>query len=89
MMTEDKPREDLSQEGEYIPEALKRAVAAARVEPISSLENMVAEASEDSALQTAFQGQVEGMIRTRLQTDTDFSSEKYPNSEEYFKQGKK
>ncbi|KAL4219644.1 Large proline-rich protein bag6 [Mactra antiquata] len=83
LMTQDKPG-DLSNPAEVLPNSIRRAVAAAAVEPISSLDNLSSEASSNSELQEAFQSQISNSITERLESDKDFKSERFPNSEEYF-----
>lgn len=82
-MTQDRPA-DLSSPVEVLPNSLQRAVAAAAVEPISSMENLSSEVTTNSELHEAFQSQISSTITERLEADQDFKPERFPNSEEYF-----
>lgn len=86
-MTQDRPM-NLSNTADVIPDSIRRAVAAAGVEPISSMENLTNEVTENSELQSAFEDQISSTLSERLENDSDYRPERFPNSEEYFKQNK-
>ena len=88
MMTQNRPG-DLSSSSEALSASLRRAVATAAVEPISSLDNMTSEVSDNTELQGAFQEEVTSTVTQRLDNDTDYKSDKFPNSEDYFKKKNK
>uniref|UniRef100_A0A0B7AYW2 Large proline-rich protein BAG6 n=1 Tax=Arion vulgaris TaxID=1028688 RepID=A0A0B7AYW2_9EUPU len=68
----------------YLPASLTRAARAADVEPISSEENMAQEAADDLDLQAELEREVSRVLASRMTSDQDFSSERFPNAEEYF-----
>ncbi|XP_053380181.1 large proline-rich protein BAG6-like [Mercenaria mercenaria] len=86
LMTQDRPG-DLSNTAEALPESIRRAVAAAAVEPVSSLENLSSEVTNDTELQQAFESNISSSLSQRLNTDKDFKPERFPNTEEYFHKG--
>ena len=86
-MTQDRPC--VGNSSQAIPESIRRAVAAAGVEPISSLDNLTNEAADNRDLQSAYEAQVSNVICHRLQRDSDFRPERYPNSEEYYQKNDK
>ncbi|KAK3087730.1 hypothetical protein FSP39_009769, partial [Pinctada imbricata] len=88
LMTQDRPS-SLTNSSQTIPESIKRAAAAARVEPISSLENLTNEAASNSELRDAYEAQVSDVIGQRLETDSDYRPERFPNSKEYFQKNHK
>ena len=75
--------------GRYLPSALTRAARAARVEPISSEENLVQEAAENLDLQADLEQEVTAVLGSRVTSDSDFSSERFPNAKEYFHKSKR
>jgi len=83
MMMEGKPH-NLTNPAQALPDAMRRAVTAAGVEPISSMENMSSELSTDTELQEAFSSQVSSTLARRLQNDSDFKSDRFPHSSEYY-----
>ncbi|KAJ8301003.1 hypothetical protein KUTeg_022522 [Tegillarca granosa] len=87
IMTQDRPM-NLSNTADVIPDSIRRAVAAAGVEPISSMENLTNEVTENSELQSAFEDQISSTLSERLENDNDYRPERFPNSAEYFKQNK-
>lgn len=84
LMTQDRPHGSLSNSAEILPDAIRRAVAAAAVEPISSMENLASEIRDNTDLHEAFQSQIDNTLSERLESDRDFKSERFPNSEEYY-----
>lgn len=74
---------------ETVPTSLRRAVTAAGVEPISSLENLASEASDNNDLQHAFDEQVLGSIRDRLDSDTDYRPDQFPNTARFYHKNNK
>lgn len=88
MMTQNRPG-DISNSSEALSASLRRAVATAAVEPISSLDNLTNEVSDNTELQEAFQEQVSSVVTQKLDTDTDYKPEKFPNTEDYYKKKSK
>ena len=72
-----------------IPETLRLAVESAGVRPITSLDELTQDASQNSTLQQAFDDQVHSDIHERLQRDPDFRRSRYPNAESVFGKDKK
>ncbi|BFZ05723.1 hypothetical protein BsWGS_08762 [Bradybaena similaris] len=68
----------------YLPASLTRAARAADAEPISSEENMAQEAADDLDLQTELEREVTSMLASRITSDQDFTSDRFPNAKEYF-----
>lgn len=83
LMTTDRPA-DLSNSQETMTASLQRAVAAAGVEPISSLENLTSEIARDTELQAAFDDHVTNAVSQRLEGDSDYKSERFPHTEDYY-----
>ena len=54
------------------------------VQPISSLENLTNEASEDSELHEELEGEIHRVIFERLQTDSDYNSVRFPHTKAYY-----
>ncbi|GFS06680.1 large proline-rich protein BAG6 [Elysia marginata] len=75
--------------GRYLPSALTRAARAARVEPISSEENLAQEAADNLDLQAELEQEVTAVLQSRVTSDRDFSSERFPNAKEYFHKSKR
>ncbi|XP_059148671.1 large proline-rich protein BAG6-like isoform X2 [Physella acuta] len=73
---------------QYLPASLTRAARAAGVEPISSEENLIQEASDNIELQADLEQEVTAILGARIASDRDFSSERFPNSKEYFHKSK-
>ncbi|XP_069120760.1 large proline-rich protein BAG6-like isoform X1 [Argopecten irradians] len=80
---------NFSNAGESVPLSLRRAVAAAGVQPISSMENMTSEASDNNELQHAFDEEVLSSIRDRLNSDSDYRPEQFPNTDRYYHKNNK
>lgn len=76
---------NLSEGSEFIPDSLKKAVATAGVEPLSSLENLSSEAAHDTTLHSAFEEQICHSVLQRIHLDSDYNPERFPNTEAFFK----
>ncbi|KAK3587184.1 hypothetical protein CHS0354_016880 [Potamilus streckersoni] len=87
LMTQDRP-DNLGSASEILPDSIRRAVAAAGVEPISSMENLTNEAAEDTELQNAFEEEVCSVVRDRLQDEPDYVPERFPNANDFCKKAK-
>ena len=72
-------------DAEAVPNALRRAATAVGVEPISSLDNLSNELADNGDIQTSFEDHVIENINERLENDTDYRPEQFPNTEKYFK----
>ena len=68
-----------------ISEALKRAAQRAGAQPTTSQSQVAEDVAESPALCTAFQQEMNAAISRRLDTDSDYMPEKYPNTEKFFK----
>jgi len=68
-----------------ISEALKRAAQRAGAQPTTSQSQLAEDVAESPALCTAFQSEMNSAISHRLENDTDYMPEKYPNTEKFFK----
>ncbi|XP_052223926.1 large proline-rich protein BAG6-like [Dreissena polymorpha] len=88
MMADQKPG-DLSNPAHVLPDSIRQAVAAAAVEPISSLDNLTTELASDSDLHDAFEAQLSRSLAQRLDNDTDYKSNRFPNTEEYYHKSEK
>ncbi|KAL3872498.1 hypothetical protein ACJMK2_040418, partial [Sinanodonta woodiana] len=84
LMTQDRPV-NLGSASEILPDSIRRAVAAAGVEPISSMVNLTNEAAENTELQNAFEEEVCSVVRNRLQDEPDFVPERFPNTNDFCK----
>lgn len=87
-MTQNRPG-DISSSSEALSASLRRAVATAAVEPISSIDNMTNEISDNTELLEAFQDEVSSTVTQRLETDTDYKPEKFPNTEDCYRKKNK
>lgn len=85
-MTRDRPG-DIANTADVLPESIRQAVAAAAVEPISSLENLSSEVTNDTDLHQAYESQLTNTLTQRLDTDKDFKPDRFPNTEDYFHKG--
>lgn len=68
----------------YLPSSIVRAARAADVEPISSQENLTREAADNLDLQTELEREVMEVLGSRINSDQDFNSDRFPNAKEYF-----
>jgi len=68
-----------------ISEALKRAAQRAGAQPTTSQSQLAEDVAESPALCTAFQREMNSAISRRLENDSDYMPEKYPNTEKFFK----
>lgn len=82
-MTQDRPG-DLANTTQSLTDHLNRAVHAAGIQPISSMDNLRTEASTDTELQSAYEEQIHNTISHRVCHDTDYNKDKFPNTETYF-----
>lgn len=72
-----------------LPETLQQAIAATGVQPLTSLEEIKRDASQDSTLQAAYTDQLKCAVQDRLRNDLDYRPEQFPNCEQYFNAGSK
>ncbi|XP_041370734.1 large proline-rich protein BAG6-like [Gigantopelta aegis] len=84
MMTADRPPNSLTNMSQYMPESVRRAATVVGVQPISSLENMTNEASEEGDLHNALEGEIQRVIFERLQRDSDYDSTRFPHARAYY-----
>ncbi|PVD22317.1 hypothetical protein C0Q70_18126 [Pomacea canaliculata] len=83
LMTCDRPN-NLSNMADYLPTAVKRAATQAGVEPVSSVDNLAAEASDAEELQNMLEAEVQRSLANRLASDDDYSADRFPNAQQYF-----
>ena len=81
-MTQD--RAELNNIPDVLPESIRRAVAAAAVEPISSLENLTTEVTNNTDLHQSYDNHVTSSLQQTINGNTDYKADRFPNSEEYF-----
>ncbi|GFU04198.1 large proline-rich protein BAG6 [Trichonephila clavipes] len=67
-----------------LPEMLLQAISSAKVKPLTDMESLKNEAMTDVTLQSSFHKHMKNSIQERLQSDLDYCSERFPNSEKYF-----
>ncbi|GFY49551.1 large proline-rich protein BAG6 [Trichonephila inaurata madagascariensis] len=67
-----------------LSEMLLQAISSAKVKPLTDVESLKKEAMTDVALQSSFHKHMKNSIQERLQSDLDYCSERFPNSEKYF-----
>ncbi len=72
---------------EELRDRLRRAVRAANVQPITGAhsEDVLQGMSLDRPLTDAYRREVDDQLRTRLQTDADFSARQFPVAKRYFR----
>ena len=87
-MAQNRPN-DLANTADALSSSIRRAVNMAAVEPISSLDNLTNEVSDNTELQEAFQEEVSSAVTQRLETDSDFKAEKFPNTDDYYQKKRK
>lgn len=75
-MTCDRPN-NLSNMADYLPTAVKRAATQAGVEPVSSVDNLAAEASDAEELQNMLEAEVQRSLANRLASDDDYSADRW------------
>jgi len=68
-----------------ISEALKRATQRAGAQPTTSQSQLAEDVAESPALCAAFQQEMNAAISRRLENETDYMPEKYPNTKKFFK----
>ncbi|ESO83743.1 hypothetical protein LOTGIDRAFT_236418 [Lottia gigantea] len=84
VMTADRPSNSLTNMAEFIPESIRRAANNLAIEPISSLDNLTEEASSDTDLQLALNTELNTVLVNRLERDSDYIPDRYPNSQQLF-----
>ncbi|KAH9503308.1 hypothetical protein Btru_072699 [Bulinus truncatus] len=80
---------EMANMSQYFPASIARAARAAGAEPISSEDNLIHEATMNHELQAELEREVASVLETRLSADTDFNSERFPNTKEYFHKSKR
>ena len=68
---------NLSNMSDYLPSAVKQAAGRAGVEPISSSDNLVAEAMDAQELQGMLEAELTRSLSDRLEHDDDYSAERW------------
>ena len=85
-MKRDNQREETSGANSVVvSEALKRAAQRAGVQPTTSQSQLAEDVAESPALCAAFQHEMNAAISRRLDRDTDYMPDKYPNTKKFFK----
>uniref|UniRef100_A0ABM0MH56 BCL2-associated athanogene 6 n=1 Tax=Saccoglossus kowalevskii TaxID=10224 RepID=A0ABM0MH56_SACKO len=69
---------------DILPTTLQRAIEAANVEPLTSMEEVTEEVRDNPDLHAAYEHQIKNTIQRRLQQDKDFDPHKYPKTDKYF-----
>ncbi|XP_022252816.1 large proline-rich protein BAG6-like [Limulus polyphemus] len=72
-----------------LPNALQRAITAAGVWPLTSLDQIRQDATQDEKLHAAYREQLKCDVQERLQNDLDYNPSRFPNADKYFKEGNK
>ncbi|BFZ20486.1 hypothetical protein BsWGS_23524 [Bradybaena similaris] len=72
----------------YLPDSLKRAARTAGVEPCTHEDTVVQEAANNLDLQAELEREVTSALESRISSDQDYSSDRFPNAEEYFRKSK-
>ncbi|XP_076353017.1 large proline-rich protein BAG6 isoform X2 [Tachypleus tridentatus] len=72
-----------------LPNALQRAISAAGVRPLTSLDRITQDATQDERLHAAYREQLKCDIEERLENDLDYNPSRFPNANKYFKEGNK
>lgn len=67
---------NLSNMADYLPSAVKQAAGRVGVEPISSPENLAAEAADAEELHGMLEAEVTRSLTNRLSGDTDYSADR-------------
>ena len=68
---------NLSNMSDYLPSAVKQAAGRAGVEPISSADNLVAEATDAQELHGMLEAELTRSLSDRLERDNDYSAERW------------
>lgn len=68
----------------FLPETVRRAVAAAGVQPTTSLNDLTQDVATNSTLNAVFEEHLHGAMCGRLNEDKDYQPEKFPNAELVF-----
>ena len=76
---------EMSGMSNVIPDALEQAIVTMGVEPHTSVAALRQEAAGHSTLHQAFESQVCQAVNERLTRDKDFNTEKYPNTDKFFR----
>lgn len=76
---------NLSNMADYLPSTVKQAARSAGVEPISSSDNLASEAADAKELQGMLETELTRSLSDRLERDIDYTAERFPNAEQYFK----
>lgn len=85
MKREQQRDEAASANSVVISEALKRAAQRAGAQPTTSQSQLAEDVAQRPTLGAAFQREMNAAISHRLDNDTDYMSEKYPNTKKFFK----
>lgn len=80
---------EMSNMHHYLPSSIARAARRAGVESISSEENLMEEATSETELKEALEQEMAVNLGTRLESDSDFTPDRFPNSKEYYHKSKR
>lgn len=89
VMSQDRSESELSNMSSVVPDAIRRATIAAAVEPVTSMDELTQQATQDTNLHSAFEDQIHQAVQDRVKKDTDYIAEKFPQTEKYLGQYKK
>lgn len=67
-----------------ISDALKQAVSASGATPLTSVEALSKAAKENRVLHDSFRKEVKKEVKSRLEKDTDYRPDRFPNTRDYF-----
>uniref|UniRef100_T1J793 BCL2-associated athanogene 6 n=1 Tax=Strigamia maritima TaxID=126957 RepID=T1J793_STRMM len=65
-------------------EVLRRSINLASAQPLTSVDEVIHEVSENSNIQKACAERIKESVRSRLSQDPDFNPHKFPNAQKYF-----
>lgn len=74
----------ISPSEESIGDALKQAVTASGATPLTSMEDLSKAARENRRLHGAYRREVKKEVKTRLEKDSDYRPDRFPQTRDYF-----
>jgi len=86
MMSRDRQQEEFADVRLALPETLRRSAQLVGARALTSADFLSRDAASDEQLCEAFRLEVSAIIRQRLADDPDYSAERFPNTEKYFKE---
>jgi hypothetical protein len=86
MMSRDRQQEEFADVRLALPETLRRSAQLVGARALTSADFLSRDAASDEQLCEAFRLEVSAIVRRRLADDPDYSAERFPNTEKYFKE---